>query len=371
MPDEMDMVPSETIGTAPVSAEQPLPKEPSAPNEELMNEAAERPFLPVLNMPTIFESIPEQNVMFCIDTSGSMYNSLEAVKQHLVEALMQRAQKEDSMFNILEFSNDVTMWSDRMVMCTPQTVAVAKDWIEKLDVKTGTNTLDALMTAFRDPSCDAVCLVTDGHPDQHPTDILDSVSYVAQNRPVHCIYIYTGEPEPSASEFLQDLAMETYGSFHVVAVTLHGSIEKITPIYRAEAAAERIIRTTDGSIYPSNHKVCSVTTSLSAPLPEVVYDPYLCLPPPLYPYYFYPYPLRYYYQCTYPEIGWSRYRASRAGLKLPLFEPDSSIPGPGAMLIGQKVLARRNTDGYFYLGTVKSQVSSNKCLLALFPLIFF
>ena len=356
MSDQMEKVSAKVNGTTPVFAEH---KQPSAPSLELLEEAKEKQTEgPMMNMHTMFESIPEQNVMFCIDTSGSMYNSLEAVKQHLVETLMQRAEKEETMFNILEFSNEVTLWCDQMVKCTPQTVAIARDWIEKLEVKTGTNTLDALMTAFRDPLCNSVCLVTDGHPDQHPTDILDSVDYVAQNRPVHCIYIYTGDPETSASEFLQDLAMETYGSFHVVAVTLHGCIEKITPIYRAELTAERIIRTTDGSIYPSNHKVCSVTTSLSGPLPEVVYDPYMCLPPPLYPYYFYPYPLRYYYQSTYPEIGWSRYRASHAGLQVPVLEPDSSIPGPGAMLIGQKVLARRSTDGYFYLGTVKSQVCS-------------
>ena len=338
-------------------------KEPTAPSLEVIQ--GENMHMPaytigeVKNTPTMFESIPEQNVIYCIDTSGSMYNALDAVKEHLVESLMQRAYRgEETLFNLVEFSTELTQWADQMVRCTPETVTVAAGWVQKLEAKTGTNTMAALMTAFSSDSCDAVCLVTDGHPDQHPTDILDNIASISQNRPVHCIYIHSGEAERSATDFLRDLAMETYGSFHVIAVTLHGCIEKITAVYRAEATAERIIRTTDGSIYPSNHKICSVTTSLNGPLPDVTYDPYyLNLPPPSHPYYFYPYPSRHYYQLHYPNVGWSRYRASRAGLRQPVPVVDSNIPGPGATLIGRRVLARRNADGYFYLATVKSQVS--------------
>ena len=37
-------------------------------------------------------------------------------------------------------------------------------------------------------------------------------------------------------------------------------------------------------------------------------------------------------------------------------------PGAGSLLIDKKVLARRNEDGYFYKGTVKSQVKINENL---------
>lgn len=325
---------------------------------------------PQQQFPTIFGDIREKNATFCIDTSGSMYSSLGAVKEQLIEALMQHAHSTpaDSAFNLIEFSSEVTQWSDKMVKCTPQTVAVAAQWVNQLEAKTGTNTLDALLTAFSDKSCEAVYLITDGLPDQHPSDVLDHISYAAHNRPIHCYYIQAGNPDSRATEFLNELAMDSYGSFHVITIAQHGAIERITPVYRAEAAAERIIRTTEGSVYPSNHRICSVATTLNNP-PEsligvdhsvVVADHYLF--PPTYPYYLYPWPYRHYYRHMPYSTGWSRFRPAKGWSKnaegfIAGASGSDFAPGPGAMLIGMKVLARRNEDGFFYLGSVKSQVS--------------
>ena len=55
--------------------------------------------------------------------------------------------------------------------------------------------------------------------------------------------------DPSAVDFLQDLAMETYGSFHIINIATQGTVERVTPVYRAEKSAEQIIRTTNGNIY--------------------------------------------------------------------------------------------------------------------------
>ena len=62
-------------------------------------------------------------------------------------------------------------------------------------IKTGTNTLDAILTAYGDPACDAVVLVTDGLPDQRPEEILDHVSYASHGRPVHAIYLAHSETD--------------------------------------------------------------------------------------------------------------------------------------------------------------------------------
>ena len=59
----------------------------------------------------------------------------------------------------------------------------------------GTNTLDALLTAYGDPGCEAVVLVTDGLPDQRPEEILDHVAYAAHGRPVHAIYLAHSETD--------------------------------------------------------------------------------------------------------------------------------------------------------------------------------
>ena len=341
---------------------QPQPAEGSGQPTEMFH-------LKPREFPTMFGEIHERHVIFCIDTSGSMYNSLDVVREHLLESLLARAYEDRvTTFNLIEFASAVTQWSDRLVKCTPQTVAVAEQWLSKLAPTTGTNTNEALLTAFADINADAVYLVTDGVPDQSPAKVLDDVSNASRDRPVHCFYVQDGDADPVATTFLRDLAMETYGSFHVITVTQHGALERVTPVYRADTSAERIIRTTDGAIYPLNHQVCSLAptlnTPLAVPVAAAVATPVLLPSPfPQFPYYHYPYYLPG-QQCLYPNYGWSRYRPVHAQLSKRQHDYDASkeqvasslAPGAGSLLIGTTVLARRNEDGYYYLASVKSQV---------------
>ena len=308
-------------------------------------------------LPNLLGQVLEKDVTFCVDTSGSMYRCLHVIKDQLIETLMNHAQRPDTTFNIIEFNSEVTQWADKLVKCTPETVAVAVEWINKLSATTGTNTQDALLTALSDPHCRAVYLITDGLPDQHPEDILDNVASVIDDRPVHCIYLAHEKADEVATEFLEDLAVESYGSFHIVSLSTHGCVEKITPIYRSDHGPERVIRTVENVIRKPDVKMCSVATTLAVdPETECMMAPrtaslsqWLHPPlwwPPLYPY-------RYYY----PSY-WSRYRPAKSWLKAQdaLNDELEFSPGAGALLVGKKVVARRMDDGYFYLGKVQSQV---------------
>ncbi|XP_022289084.2 uncharacterized protein LOC111101086 isoform X2 [Crassostrea virginica] len=341
------------------------------------------PLIPkIKGVPTIFGEVLERNVTFCVDTSGSMYKGLDVVKEHLIETLLKQANKSTNcMFNIIEFNSEVTQWADKMVKCTPETVAVAASWVKNLSAKTGTNTQGALLTALSDNNCEAVYLVTDGLPDQHPQDILDQVGLSGHNRPIHCIYLCSDDnTDQTAVELLEDLAVESFGSFHIVTLTVHGCVERITPIYRADHAHERIIRTMNGTIHNST-KNCGVSTTLLVDPEESLHlTPRVSMlghpfpgPDPLgVPYwdtwkhwFFHPY--RYYY-----PHGWSRYRPARGWLKaqdqmLNTVENSSVSPAAGALLIGKRVLSRRIDDGYFYMGTVQSQILSDKFLVAFGP----
>lgn len=334
----------------------------------------------VIGLPTMFGEVLERDVTFCVDTSGSMFNCLHAVKEQLIETLMKHAQRDgDTTFNIVEFNSEVTQWADKMVACTPETVQVAADWIRKLSAKTGTNTLDALLTALQDNACRAVYLVTDGLPDTFAEEILDTVIEATKGRPIHCVYLTRNKAETPAVEFLEDLAVESFGSFHIVTLTTHGCVERMTPIYRAEHASERVIRTVNNTLHP-NFKACSVSTTLQIDPDEVLgglprsallgtppYSPYM---PPWWGWRWWGLgmlPLRYYYPST-----WSRYRPAKSWLQAhdKLMEGPESLgmsPGAGALLIGKKVLARRIADGYFYMGTVQSQILEEKFLIAFGP----
>ena len=43
------------------------------------------------NKPTLFDDVAERNVIFLLDTSGSMYSRLPIVKEHLKEYLQKLA----------------------------------------------------------------------------------------------------------------------------------------------------------------------------------------------------------------------------------------------------------------------------------------
>ena len=58
----------------------------------------------------IFGEIPEKNVIFVIDTSGSMYDVLASVKDHIAEVLIDRAyNRPGTYFNVIEFSSEVRL----------------------------------------------------------------------------------------------------------------------------------------------------------------------------------------------------------------------------------------------------------------------
>ena len=117
-----------------------------------------------------------------------------------------------------------------MVLWNNATVNKAIEWINDLETKTGTNTLDALTTAYEDINTNTVVLITDDICDQEPHVVLNQVSVISRGRPCHCIYVNSGKNEDKgAIDFLQNLSMSTNGFFKMVNVGRFG-IEKIVTI---------------------------------------------------------------------------------------------------------------------------------------------
>jgi len=66
-------------------------------------------------------------------------------------------------------------------------------------------------------------------PDHEPNEIVYKVSKANHGRPVHCISVSErGRDVPTASKlFLEQLAMNTRGSFHIVSLTNVGDVNKV------------------------------------------------------------------------------------------------------------------------------------------------
>jgi len=325
---------------------------------------------PLRGRPTIFGNVYEKNVVFLLDTSGSMYHSFDVVKEHLLEILFARAiSGRDTMFNIIEFNEEVNKWADRLVACTPRTVSIASDWIHKLKCGTSTNTMEALIEAYDDDGMDAIYLVTDGLPDQSPPVILENVRRLHKGRPIHAIYLTGTHSDPAAKEFLEQLAKITKGSFHTISLTLYGRIQKVTPIFNQKT---EFMRHYDGEfLSPNLTNVFSVNSSrlerpTSAPpasgfVPRI-YDPgtpvtLLRAPHGTVPI---------------PYVSWSKYDQERGTSKVLQYADAvlasrglskdneksttrTNVPVAASIMKGMKVLARKDSDGLFYMAVIKEQ----------------
>ena len=142
---------------------------------------------------------------------------------------------QDSMFNIIQFNENATKWADSLVHCDTETVNIASQWISNLKCGTSTNTMSAIQQALNDPAVEAIYLVTDGLPDQRPAVIIDKLSSLSRKVPVHCVYLKGTYSDPTACEFLRDLARQTEGSFHIVKLSEYlGKVEQVLPIYNSK-----------------------------------------------------------------------------------------------------------------------------------------
>lgn len=313
---------------------------------------------------TIFGRVPEKNVYFLIDTSGSMYHQLAFVKQHLIELLSNRATvSQDSMFNVIEFKEEVDKWADKLVQCTPSTVTVAARWINKLTCGTSTNTMGALLEALNDSAVEAIYMVTDGLPDQRPTVILEKLRSIPYSTPIHSIYLNGTYSDPATHGFLRDLAEQTRGSFHTVTLSHNGSVEKVVPVYNTKTgyvqhydiSLDKLGRNDVESKYIDLEKppASGYVSRIYEKSPITAVDTSLCLPVSY---------GSYNGHCTsggstmdskvldYADaVIEARGLAKAAGIRC------CSIPVACSLMKGMRVLARHDRDGLYYFGEVKEQ----------------
>jgi hypothetical protein len=362
----------------------------------------------------MFLGIREQNVTFCLDISGSMYSTLKIVKEQLIQYLSEQSLLAkfnlNRLFNLIAFSTEVYPWADSMVLWNEATVNKATCWINDLETKTGTNTLDALLTAFQDTMTHGIVLVTDDICDQDPYSLLDQVSLVARGRPIHCIYVTSSsakdrdEEDKVTIQFLQNLSTVTRGSFKIVSIGRFG-LEKITPISSpndlctmfqlANLTGNAMTITDENKIFLNNTtnliQNFSSTNLVPAKLENTTFSYDLNTIPRLINNYVHPKwliePNVYSFPSliTFPRvnvisdrennnkistnsIAWSRFRPIRIlnnGSVIGLTHDPNTLfgndiaytPDAGSLLLNKTVIARSSLDGYYYKGKILNQVS--------------
>ncbi|GIW72098.1 MAG: hypothetical protein KatS3mg102_1640 [Planctomycetota bacterium] len=149
----------------------------------------------VVRRPKFFGSeIASSRVIFVVDVSGSMvmwdpdaefteegWKSIHAPPERV---RMNRLQKElkqvleglgpEVRFNLIAFSDALRRWNKALVPASPENIAAAKQWVERLRADGGTYTGTALREALEDPEVDTIYLLSDGAPMKYGEERLDA-----------------------------------------------------------------------------------------------------------------------------------------------------------------------------------------------------
>lgn len=165
----------------------------------------------------IAKSINGTNVAFVIDSSDSSQSNLDLIKAYAIELIdIFMCQISSYSFNVISFSENYSKLSNVLLPFCKSTVTLANDWIQTLNSDTSRNTLLALGTAYTDDDVDAVVLLTDGLMTQRSPEIIKCVTELSLGRPLHVVYINEENEDEYVIPFLQNLAACTDGTLHAI-----------------------------------------------------------------------------------------------------------------------------------------------------------
>ncbi len=115
--------------------------------------------------------IHDEHLVFAVDTSDSMKaatartddaSRIDVAKEELRRAI--EGFDGDATFDLVNFGKSAWAWRGELVPVKKRTRQEALDWVDGLDLSWGTELHGGLREAFRDPSADAIVLLTDGDP---------------------------------------------------------------------------------------------------------------------------------------------------------------------------------------------------------------
>ncbi|XP_042561943.1 uncharacterized protein C11orf16 homolog [Clupea harengus] len=263
--------------------------------------------------------VTQKNITFIVDTSEAISAMLGAVKDLLIQTLLAKASLRDSLFNIVSCSYKVTKWRNLSVVCAPDTVFEVLGWIHSLDTCPGSDLLTALEAAFSDPHCQAAHWLTSVLPDR-PEHFLRGLSTMTLC-PVHVFFLsHNSQLESRTLDFLQCLTSATGGSCHLLLLGLNGSIDKVSMLYAVDSAIT--------SLRGSEESCCGLGRPLALAMHSV--------------------PI-------------SAHRFQHGNPFAPIITCGSeSTTGLSQLYPGCRVLASRETDGLYYLGTIREQILNHR-----------
>ncbi|XP_020656147.3 uncharacterized protein LOC110082698 [Pogona vitticeps] len=278
--------------------------------------------LPVAN-------IYERNVVFVLFVSENSPSDLSILKEVLIKTLYSLASKLlDSMFNIVSCTRKGYKWQNGLVKCSLTSVIEATAWIRALQINSGASALSPLVAALEDPISQAVYLFSSRLPMCTVEEICSHLKETERAHPMHVVYL-VGSREQSKSDsqkMLEKVAKESGGSFQPLHLNSDVSSDE----------------NNSGCVASNIHSDCVSKQHCIHSLDS-------------------------HHITQFPMGAWSMDSPNkflRGSIKEDLMDLSLMIHN---LPKGIRVLARKETDGYYYLGHIVQKVKdSRECFLVKF-----
>ncbi|KAM3915743.1 inter-alpha-trypsin inhibitor heavy chain H3-like [Leptodactylus fuscus] len=163
-----------------------------------------------------------KNVLFVIDHSGSMYGNKIKQTYEAFTKILEEMPQEDYI-GILIFDDKVDYWKKNLVRASPKNIKKAKEFVEKMTARGGTDINKALLTAAKiltnatinnalhPKSASMILFLSDGEPTSGTTEhkqIIDNVKrFLDGQAALYCLGFGSGVDY----NFLEKLALENGG----------------------------------------------------------------------------------------------------------------------------------------------------------------
>ncbi|XP_073506228.1 uncharacterized protein [Phyllobates terribilis] len=263
-----------------------------------------------LHHPSCFCSRCPENLLgavtFAVGTLDGDPVKLNLLKDYVSKALYNLVTGwRASSFNVIYFSEEVHKWCDRTVTWTPDTANQAISWIRTLTCDSGADPSEALAAAFEDPSCQTVYLVMDTLPPRVLQNMYNLLARDDNACSVNVVYLREEPNDWTREGAFRSINLKPLGSSNMIRINGHQRPSHYCPS-------------------SSSSSSCSFSTVVSS---EPQLEPINC--------------------CVHPK-------------ELPsTVSPVQLAPEVLSLFRGARVLARRDTDGLYYIGHIAREVEGS------------
>ncbi|KAH9488504.1 Inter-alpha-trypsin inhibitor heavy chain H3 [Bulinus truncatus] len=158
-----------------------------------------------------------KDIVFVLDVSGSMKDNKINQLKNAMKIILNDLQKEDR-FNILFFSSEIWWWKDELVMVESETIKMALEYVESLNVAGATDINKAFLEAINDLNKHSrsdhigmIFFLTDGQATKGETDQIKIAENILKHKEIQLVIFGLAFGNNADYDFLKKISIQNSG----------------------------------------------------------------------------------------------------------------------------------------------------------------